>query len=47
LEGSEIIILGSDEPLPWKQKGDNLIIEELPEQLPCDHAWAFKIKVLE
>ena len=27
------------------QDGDDLTIEELPDPLPCDHAWSFKIQV--
>jgi len=45
LQGSEIIMLGSNTVLPWKQKGKNIIIEKLPQRLPCDHAWTFKIPV--
>lgn len=43
---SEIILLGSTEKLPWHQEGDDLIIEELPDPLPGDYAWTFKIRVL-
>ncbi len=45
IKGSEIMMLGSDERLPWKLKGNKLIIEKLPSQLPCDHAWTFKIQI--
>ena len=45
--GSEIKMLGSDESLKWRQKGDDVVIEELPEALPCDYAWSFKIQVQE
>jgi len=44
-EGSDIVMLGSDEKLPWRQKGNNLVIEKLPRSLPCDHAWVFKIQI--
>ncbi len=55
LEGSEIKMLGSDKPLKWRQEIDEedddepgiVVIEELPDPLPCDHAWAFKIRVLD
>ncbi|MHC4438315.1 MAG: alpha-L-fucosidase [Planctomycetota bacterium] len=46
VKGSEIIMLGSKKKLPWRQEGEDLIIEELPEPLPCDHAWSFKIQIL-
>jgi alpha-L-fucosidase len=45
LQGSNINMLGSGENLPWHQEGENVVIETLPESLPCDHAWSFKIKV--
>jgi hypothetical protein len=25
----------------------NLVIEELPDPLPCDYAWSFKIQILD
>jgi alpha-L-fucosidase len=57
MEGSEIRMLGSDKPLGWhleegeddydEEYGQNLVIEELPDPLPCDYAWSFKIQVLD
>ncbi len=44
--GSEIKVLGVEKALPWRQEGMNLVIEELPDPLPGDHAWSFKIRVL-
>ena len=44
-DGSEIIMLGSDKSLAWHMDGDNLVIDDLPEELPCDYAWSFKIKI--
>jgi hypothetical protein len=38
-------MLGSEKELSWRMDGDDLVIEELPEQLPCDYAWSFKIKI--
>ena len=43
--GSEIQMLGSSKNLRWHQKGDDLVIEELPDPLPCKHAWTFKIQI--
>jgi hypothetical protein len=50
-------MLGSDKPLGWhleegeddydEEYGQNLVIEELPDPLPCDYAWSFKIQVLD
>lgn len=42
-EGSEIRMLGSKQNLSWHQQGSNLVIDELPDTLPCDHAWVFRI----
>lgn len=57
LPGSKITMLGSDKSLKWHQeyKDDedeeedigNLVIEELPDPLPCDYAWSFKIQILD
>ena len=57
LRGSEIKMLGSDKPLKWhvvlddeddeyESEGD-LVIEEIPDPLPCDYAWSFKIQILD
>ncbi|MHC4132932.1 MAG: alpha-L-fucosidase, partial [Planctomycetota bacterium] len=45
IKGSEIQMLGSSKNLPWRQEGDDLVIEELPDPLPCDYAWSFKIQM--
>jgi len=45
VKGSEIVMLGSKKKLPWKIEDNNLVIMELPDPLPCDHAWSFKIQV--
>jgi alpha-L-fucosidase len=47
LKNSEVRMLGSSESLPWHQEGRNVIIEKIPDPLPCDYAWTFKIKVKE
>jgi hypothetical protein len=41
---SVIRMLGSDKDLSWHQDGADLVIEELPDPLPCDHAWVFRIE---
>jgi alpha-L-fucosidase len=43
MPGSEIKMLGSDQPL----KCFTIIIEELPDPLPCDYAWSFKIRIMD
>jgi hypothetical protein len=43
--GSAIRMLGSKQELRWHLEGDDLVIGEIPDPLPCDHAWAFKIQV--
>ena len=53
LAGSEIKMLGSDKSLKWHTEEDEdddddrgtLVIEELPDPLPCDYAWSFKIQI--
>jgi alpha-L-fucosidase len=45
IKGSEIRMLGSSRNLPWHQEGENVIIDVLPDSLPCDYAWSFKIQV--
>ena len=40
-------MLGSEKKLPWHQEGDDLVIEEIPDQLPGDYAWSFKIQISE
>lgn len=47
VKSSEIRMLGSSKKLPWYQKDNDLVIEELPDPLPCDYAWTFKIQVLQ
>ena len=44
VKGSNIRMLGSDKNLAWRQVNGNVVIEELPAPLPCDHAWAFKLR---
>ena len=46
VEGSKIEFLGSDGEITWRQKWGNIVIEELPEPLPCDYSWSFKIRVI-
>ena len=46
--GSEIRMLGVDQPLSWKIEGGFLIIdvlEELNNKIPCEFAYSFKIEV--
>lgn len=45
--GSTITMLGSDDNLAWRQDGGNVVVDELPNPLPCDYAWVFKIQVGE
>lgn len=50
LPGSKIKMLGSDKNLKWHQSynddGD-IVIEELPDKLPGDFAWSFKIQIMD
>jgi alpha-L-fucosidase len=49
--GSEIQMLGFEEPLDWSLEADGRLRITLPAALqdaggrPCDHAWVFKIRV--
>ncbi len=45
VQGSEIRMLGCDKPLTWHQAGADVVIDEIPDPLPCDYAWTFKIHV--
>jgi alpha-L-fucosidase len=45
--GSVVHMLGSDKELPWHMDGKDLVIEQLPAELPCDYAWSFKIQVMD
>ena len=45
--GSTISMLGSSTNLAWHQDGGNVVIDELPDPLPCDYAWVFKIRLGE
>ena len=45
VDGSKIFMLGSDKSLAWHVEGDDLVIDEMPAELPCDYAWCFKIRV--
>jgi len=47
VKDSKITMLGSSMNLPWLQEGENVVIEKLPDPLPCDYAWTFKIQVLQ
>jgi alpha-L-fucosidase len=47
IKDSEVWMLGFNEKLPWHLEGDDLVIEKLPDSLPCDYAWSFKIQVIE
>lgn len=45
VKDSEIFLLGFAETLPWHQEGRDLVIESLPDPLPGEYAWSFKIQV--
>jgi alpha-L-fucosidase len=45
VKGSKVTMLGSKMNLPWHMDGNDLVIEKLPDPLPCDYAWSFKIKI--
>jgi alpha-L-fucosidase len=41
-----ISLLGTDEMIKWSQQAEGLIIE-VPQNKPCNHAFAFKISLLD
>jgi alpha-L-fucosidase len=45
--GSTISMLGCTEKLKWHQDGNNVVFDKIPDTLPCDYAWAFKIKLTD
>jgi len=45
VQGSNIRLLGSDKHLAWHQEDANTVIDELPDPLPSDYAWVFKLRV--
>jgi alpha-L-fucosidase len=44
---SAIRMLGNEKKLAWRQETGNVVIDELPDSLPGDYAWVFKIRVDE
>ena len=45
VQGSEMRLLGCNKPLTWHQAGADVVIDDLPDPLPCDYAWSFRIQV--
>jgi len=46
-DGSEIRMLGVQEPVNWHLDGDSLVIEmpaSFNDKIPCEHAYCFKIE---
>jgi len=41
---SDVSMVGISKRLNWRQNDDGLVIE-VPDKLPCDHAFSFKIKL--
>ena len=42
--GSEIRMLGADDPLPWERAGEQVFIT-LPSERPCEHAFVFRMEI--
>jgi len=38
-------MLGCDEDLEWHQEDDQVVIDRIPETLPCNYAWTFKMQL--
>jgi len=45
VQGSNIRMLGSDTNMPWHQEDGDVVIDELPDPLPGNYAWVFKLQV--
>jgi alpha-L-fucosidase len=39
-----IQMLGHAKNLSWHQEGGDVVIDQVPDKLPCSYAWCFKIK---
>jgi alpha-L-fucosidase len=44
-KGTKIRMLGSNQNISWHQDGSDIVIDEIPDPLPCDYAWTFKIAI--
>jgi alpha-L-fucosidase len=47
-EGSDVVMLGTGQALPWKVAGGELSVEipaEIARDKPCDFVWCFKIEL--
>ncbi len=44
VEGSQVVMLGTEEALLWHMEGEDLVIENIPDPLPCEHAWSFRVR---
>ena len=42
--GAAVTMLGYAKNLAWRQQGGDIVIEKMPDKLPCAYAWTFKIK---
>lgn len=42
--GAQVRMLGVAADLPWHQDGQNIVIERMPDKLPCSYAWSFRIR---
>jgi len=42
--GAAVQLLGSSKSLTWHQEGADVVIDGLPDRLPGDYAWSFKIR---
>jgi alpha-L-fucosidase len=42
--GAHVRMLGDATDLPWHQEGGRVVIERMPDKLPCSYAWSFRIR---
>jgi alpha-L-fucosidase len=42
--GATVGMVGDATDLPWHQDGGNVVIDRMPDKLPCSYAWSFRIR---
>ena len=42
--GARVRMLGDAMDLPWHQESGGVVIDRMPDKLPCSYAWSFRIR---
>ncbi len=45
--GAVVVMLGVNENLPWHQEGTDVVVDKIPDRLPCQYAWSFRIRTAD